>query len=129
VSARMGVAFTTGEVLRWNVGSICEKDVWFTANMLYRSGIGMEPPRNACGPRSTSSHVPSIGRGISMAQSPSKPKRSAKIIEALRAQGMKDQEVASIQAKLDPLLLEEPEVHIHVEGDDTHIHVDVHEFE
>jgi hypothetical protein len=62
-----------------------------------------------------------------MPQSATKPKRLATVVEALRSHGMKDEEVASIQARLDPLLVEEGEVHIHVEGDDTHIHVDVHE--
>lgn len=58
-----------------------------------------------------------------------KPKRLNAVIEALKTHGLKDEEVASIQATIDPLLLEENEVHIHIEGDDTHIHVDSHELE
>ncbi|MGD0297817.1 MAG: hypothetical protein ABSE86_11930 [Bryobacteraceae bacterium] len=56
-------------------------------------------------------------------------KRLATVVDALKKHGLKDEEVASLQTKLDPLLLEEGEVHVHIEGDDTHIHVDLHDFE
>ena len=63
-----------------------------------------------------------------MAQSPRKPKRLSAVVDALRTHGMKDEELASIQARIDPLF-EEGEIHIHIEGDDTHFHIDVHELE
>jgi hypothetical protein len=53
-----------------------------------------------------------------------KPERVAAIVDVLKAHGMRDEDVTEIQTRIDPLL--EEETHIHVEGDNTHIHVDVH---
>lgn len=64
-----------------------------------------------------------------MAQGAGKPHRIAGVIEALRTHGLREEDLTAIQTKIDPLLVEEGEVHIHVEGDDTHIHVDIHELE
>lgn len=64
-----------------------------------------------------------------MAQIPQKPKRLTGVLDALKSHGLKDEDVASLRTKIDPLLVEEGEIHVHLEGDDTHIHVDIHEFE
>jgi uncharacterized protein YggE len=64
-----------------------------------------------------------------VAQTTGKHKRVGAVIDALKSHGIKEEELATIQTKIDPLLTDEGEVHIHIEGDDTHIHVDVHEAE
>jgi hypothetical protein len=63
-----------------------------------------------------------------MAQS-AKPQRVASIVDALKTHGLRAEDMTAIQATLDPLLIDEGEIHIHIEGDDTHIHVDIHDFE
>jgi hypothetical protein len=62
-----------------------------------------------------------------------KPTRLAIVIAALKAHGIKEEELDKIQSKIAPLLLVEPEI---VAGsNDTHnttnihIHIDVHDFE
>jgi hypothetical protein len=67
---------------------------------------------------------------ISMAHAPQKPKRRlAGVADALKKHGMKDEEVATLQTRIDPLLAEEGEIHVHWEGDDTHVHIDIHDYE